>query len=388
MPATKPIYLDHQSTTPLHPDVLAAMLPYFIEKAGNPSSQGHYYGWEAAAAVKKARESIAKAINAPTESLIFTSGATEANNLVIKGIAEAYFTQGRHLVTVQTEHAAVLAPCRYLEQHGFSVTYLPVQSDGLVNLDQLTQALREDTILVSVMAANNEIGVLQPLAKISEICQAWGIFLHTDAAQALGKIPLDVAALGVDFMSLTAHKLYGPKGIGGLYIKPQAPPLKLIPQLHGGGQEGNLRSGTLPTPQIVGFAQAVTLAHQSLETESVRLSALREHLWQGLARLGCVIRNGHPTETLPGCLSVSFQGLDGAKLQTAIHHQLALSAGSACSSAKPDPSHVLIALGRTVAECRATLRFGLGRSTTETEIAQTLEILTAAIQTINQGHCY
>lgn len=382
MAAPKPIYLDHQATTPLHPDVLAAMLPYFIEKAGNPSSQGHFYGWEAAAAVKQSRETITKAINAPPESLIFTSGATEANNLVIKGIAEAYFAQGRHLVTVQTEHAAVLAPCRYLEEHGFAVTYLPVQANGLVNLDELTQALREDTILVSVMAANNEIGVLQPLAKISVICQTRGIFFHTDAAQALGKIPLDVQALGVDFMSLTAHKLYGPKGIGGLYIKPQSPAIKLTPQLHGGGQEQNLRSGTLPTPQIVGFSQAVTLAHQSLETESARLTALRERLWQGLGALGDVTRNGHPTETLPGCLSVSFRGLDGSRLQAIIQEKLALSSGSACSSAKPEPSHVLVALGRTLTESRATLRFGLGRSTTDQEIEQTLELLTKTIQVI------
>ncbi|MDS3860119.1 cysteine desulfurase family protein [Thermosynechococcaceae cyanobacterium BACA0444] len=382
MPVTKPIYLDHQATTPLDPDVLTAMWPYFIEKAGNPSSQGHLYGWEAAAAVKKARETIASAINASPESIIFTSGATEANNLVIKGIAEAYFAKGRHLVTVQTEHAAVLAPCRYLEQHGFEITYLPVQADGLVDLDQLTPALREDTILVSVMAANNEIGVLQPIEKISALCQSRGILCHTDAAQALGKIPLDVQALGVDFMSLTAHKLYGPKGIGGLYRKPQTPPLKLIPQLHGGGQEQNLRSGTLPTPQIVGFAQAVTLAHQSLDTESVRLAGLREKLWQGLEKMGDVIRNGHRTETLPGCLNVSFWGLDGAQLQTAIQGKIALSSGSACSSAKPEPSHVLVALGRTLAECRATLRFGLGRSTTEAEIEQTLEILIKAIQRI------
>ncbi|AFY62009.1 cysteine desulfurase family protein [Synechococcus sp. PCC 6312] len=384
MPVAKPIYLDHQATTPLHPEVLAAMLPYFIEKPGNPSSNGHLYGWEAAAAVKKARATIAKAINAPLESLIFTSGATEANNLVIKGIAEAYFAQGRHIVTVQTEHAAVLAPCRYLEQHGFSVTYLPVQADGFVDLNQLTEVLREDTLLVSVMAANNEIGVLQPIEKISALCRSRGILCHTDAAQALGKIPLDVQAWGVDFMSLTAHKLYGPKGIGGLYIKPQHPPLNLTPQLHGGGQEENLRSGTLPTPQIVGFAQAVTLAHQSLETESLRLTALREKLWQGLEQLGEVIPNGHPTQSLPGCLSVSFQGLDGAKLQSNLQGKLALSAGSACSSAKPEPSHVLIALGRTVAECRATLRFGLGRSTTSAEIEQTLEILTDTIQAIRR----
>ncbi len=381
----QPIYLDHQATTPLAPEVLAAMLPYFIEKPGNPASNAHGYGWEAAAAVKNARETLAQAIHAHPDEIIFTSGATEADNLAIKGIAESYISKGRHIVTLKTEHAAVLEPCRYLERYGFEVTYLDVNPDGRVNLETLQQALRPETILVSVMLANNEIGVIQPLVKISQLCHPRGILLHTDAAQALGKVPLDVQALGVDLMSLTAHKLYGPKGIGALYIRRRSPLIQVSPQLHGGGQEQGVRSGTLATPLIVGFAQAVELATSLLATEALRLAQLRERLWQGLEPLGELIRNGHPSQTLPGCLNVSWRGLDGAALIRELQPHLALSSGSACSSSHPRPSHVLLALGRSFNECRASLRFGLGRSTTADHIDYVLDIVSETVRQLRQS---
>jgi cysteine desulfurase len=261
------------------------MMPFWTEHFGNPASVTHAYGWAAEAAVKGARAAIAAAIGATPAEVIFTSGATEANNLAIKGVAEAYFAQGRHIVTVQTEHRAVLDPCRYLEGLGFEVTYLPVQPDGLVDLETLATALRPDTILVSVMAANNEIGVLQPLGEIGALCRDRGILFHTDAAQAIGKIPLDVEAMQVDLMSLTAHKVYGPKGIGALYVRRRQPRVNLAPQLHGGGQERGLRSGTLYPPQIVGFQQAVALAIAEMEPEQRQLQQLRDRLWQALADL-------------------------------------------------------------------------------------------------------
>ena len=278
----RPIYLDCNATTPIDPQVLDAMLPYFTEHFGNPASINHLYGWEAEAAIKKAREIIAQGINATPEEIIFTSGATESNNLAIKGVAEAYFNQGRHLITVKTEHNAVLDPCHYLETLGFEITYLPVKSDGLVDLAELKTAIRPDTILVSIMAANNEIGVIQPLAEIGKLCHEQGILFHTDAAQAIGKIPLDVQQMNLDLMSLTAHKIYGPKGIGALYVRRRNPRVKLAAQLHGGGHERGLRSGTLATPQIVGFSKALELALSQQKTETQRLIQFRNLLWDQL----------------------------------------------------------------------------------------------------------
>lgn len=363
----RPIYLDNQATTPVDPLVLEAMLPYFIEHPGNPSSKSHLYGWEAEAAVKHARQTLAKAINAHLEEIIFTSGASEANNLAIKGIAETYLQKGRHLVTVQTEHNAVLEPCRYLEKLGFEVTYLPVQGQGLIDLQQLETALRPDTVLVSVMAANNETGVLQPLAEISALCCRHQVLLHTDAAQALGKIPLDIQAIPVDLMSLTAHKLYGPKGIGALYLRRG---IRISPQLHGGGQEQGRRSGTLATPLIVGFGKAVELALADYEEENQRLSQLRDHLWAQLQVLEGIYLNGHLTERLPGCLNISVSGVDGTRLVRSLQPHVALSSGSACASANPKPSHVLTALGRDPQLARASLRFGIGRFNTLDQINQ------------------
>ncbi len=371
----RPIYLDCHATTPVDPVVLAAMVPFFTENFGNPASASHAYGWEAAAAVKQARAGLAAAIGAEPEEIIFTSGATEANNLAIKGVAEAYYGQGRHLVTVVTEHSAVLGPCRYLETLGFEVTYLPVGGDGLVDLATLGGALRPDTVLVSVMAANNEIGVLQPLAAIGALCRDRGILFHTDAAQALGKIPLDVNALAIDLMSLTAHKVYGPKGIGALYVRRRGHRVALAPQLHGGGQERGLRSGTLYPPQIVGFHRAVTLALGQREVEQARIGALRDRLWQGLADLPGIRRNGHPEQTLAGNLSISVAGVDGPGLLRVVGRELAVSSGSACGSANPRPSHVLTALGHSAALASASLRFGLGRFTTAAEVERAIALV-------------
>ena len=364
----QPIYLDCHATTPLDPRVLAAMMPFLTEHFGNPASVAHAYGWAAEAAVKGARAAIATAIGATPAEVVFTSGATEANNLAIKGVAEAYFAQGRHIVTVQTEHRAVLDPCRYLEGLGFEVTYLPVQSDGLVDLDALAAALRPDTILVSVMAANNEIGVLQPLGEIGALCRDRGVLFHTDAAQAIGKIPLNVDAMSIDLMSLTAHKVYGPKGIGALYVRRRQPRVNLAPQLHGGGQERGLRSGTLYPPQIVGFQKAVELAIADMEPEQMRLQQLRDRLWQALADLPGVELNGHPHQRLAGNLNLSVAGVDGQALLLGLRQVVAVSSGSACSTTTTAPSHVLKALGRSDAIAYASLRFGLGRFTTQAEI--------------------
>ncbi|HBY81100.1 MAG TPA: IscS subfamily cysteine desulfurase, partial [Cyanobacteria bacterium UBA11148] len=341
----RPIYLDNHATTPMDKRVLEAMLPYFTEHFGNPSSISHAYGWEAEAAVKQARTTLAEAINATPEEIIFTSGATEANNLAIKGVAEAYFSKGRHIITLQTEHRAVIDPCRYLESLGFEVTFLPVQPDGLINLTQLEKAIRRDTILVSIMAANNEIGVLQPLSEIGEICRQNQVLFHSDAAQAIGKIPLDVQAMKIDLMSLTAHKIYGPKGIGALYVRRRNPRVHLAPQIQGGGQERGMRSGTLYTPQIVGFAKAVELALDVQESDSQYLLQLRDYLWKELSRLPGIHLNGHPTQRLSGNLNISVEGVDGSALLLGLQPVMAVSSGSACSSATVAPSHVLLALG-------------------------------------------
>lgn len=375
----KPIYLDCHSTTPVDERVLQEMLPYFTEHFGNAASNNHQYGWESEAAVKQARETIAKAIKASPEEIIFTSGATESNNLAIKGVAEAYFQKGRHIITVQTEHNAVLDPCKYLETLGFKVTYLPVKPDGLIDLRELEAAFQDDTILVSVMAANNEIGVLQPLAEIGAICAARDVLFHTDAAQAIGKIPLDVQSMKLHLMSLTAHKVYGPKGIGALYVRRRNPRVKLAPQLHGGGHERGLRSGTLSTPQIVGFAKAVELGMAEMKSESKRLIKLRDRLWNKLSTLDGVHLNGHPTARLPGNLNISVEGVDGAALLLGLQPVVAVSSGSACTSAKIAPSHVLKALGHSESLAYASIRFGIGRFNTPEEIDRVAE---AAIATI------
>ena len=381
----RPIYLDCHATTPLDERVIEAMLPYFTEHFGNPASISHAYGWEAEAAVKKARQTLADAIHATPEEIVFTSGATEANNLAIKGVAEAYFSKGRHMITVQTEHNAVLDPCHYLQSLGFEVTFLPVQQDGLIDLAQLEKAIRPDTILVSVMAANNEIGVLQPLADMGAICRKHQVLFHTDAAQAIAKIPLDVEAMKIDLMSLTAHKVYGPKGIGALYVRRRNPRVQLSPQIHGGGHERGMRSGTLYTPQIVGFAKAVELGLAEQTTESERLTQLRQRLWQQLSQLGGIHLNGHPTQRLSGNLNISVEGVDGSALLLGLQPVVAISSGAACSSTKTAPSHVLMALGHSEQLAYASVRFGIGRFTTASEIDKVAQQAIATIQSLRQS---
>jgi cysteine desulfurase len=383
--AHRPIYLDCHATTPIDPQVLAAMLPYFTQYFGNPASVTHQYGWEAEAAVTRSRQILAEAIQATPEEIIFTSGATEANNLAIKGVAEAYFSQGRHLLTVETEHNAVLDPCRYLQSLGFEVTILPVQPDGLLDLDRLEKAIRPDTILVSVMAANNEIGVLQPLAAIGEICHRHQILFHTDAAQAIGKLPIDVEAMQIDLLSLTAHKVYGPKGIGALYVRRRNPRVQLAPQLHGSGQERGLRSGTLYPPQIVGLAEAVRLGLAERAVETERVAGLRDRLWQQIQSLPGVFLNGHPTQRLAGNLNISVADVDGQALLLGIQPIAAVSSGSACTAAKIEPSHVLQALGRSPELAFASIRFGIGRFNTTEEIDRVAEAVIETVRSLRQA---
>jgi len=381
----RPIYLDCHATTPVDPQVLEAMLPYFTEHFGNPSSVSHAYGWEAEAGVKQAREIIAAGIQASPEEIIFTSGATEANNLAIKGVAEAYFSQGQHIITVATEHRAVLDPCQYLESLGFEGTFLPVGEDGLIDLAALKETIRKDTILVSVMAANNEIGVLQPLAEIGQICREKEVLFHTDAAQAIGKIPLDVEAMNIDLMSLTAHKVYGPKGIGALYVHRRQPKVRLASQIQGGGQERNFRSGTLYPPQIVGFGKAVELGLAEMEAEGERQAKLRDRAWQELSQLEGVYLNGHPTQRLPGNLNISIAGVDGTALILGLQPVIAVSSGSACSSQSTAPSHVITALGRNKSLANASIRFGLGRFTTSEDMDRAIAHTISTIESLRQA---
>ncbi|MDJ0902548.1 MAG: aminotransferase class V-fold PLP-dependent enzyme [Xenococcus sp. MO_188.B8] len=381
----RPIYLDCHATTSVDKRVLEAMLPYFSERFGNPSSTTHLYGWEAESAVKQARITIAEAINATPEEIIFTSGATEANNLAIKGVAEAYFSQGKHIITVATEHRAVLDPCKYLQTLGFTITYLPVQPDGLIDLEQLRAAIRPETILVSVMAANNEIGVIQPLAQIGQICRERGVLFHSDAAQAIAKIPLDVEQMNIDLMSLTAHKVYGPKGTGALYVRRRNPRVTIASQIQGGGQERNIRSGTLYTPQIVGFGKAIELGLDLMASEQEYLLQLREKLWSLLNQLPGIELNGHPTQKLAGNLNVSIERVDGTALMLGLQPTVALSSGSACSAASTKPSHVLTALGREEKLAHASIRFGIGRFNTIAEIETVGKTVVSVITSLRQA---
>jgi cysteine desulfurase len=365
MTSRRPIYLDHHATTPVDPRVLEAMLPYYREEYGNPASVSHAYGWTAAAAVDDARERIAGLLGARTSSIVFTSGATEANNLAIQGVARARRSRRDHLVSVATEHPAVLDVCRALADEGFDFSLVPVASDGLTEVPEIAAALTHRTALVSVMTANNEIGVLQPVREIAAVCAERDVVFHTDAAQAAGKIRLAVDELGVDLLSISAHKFYGPKGIGALYVRPRT---RLVPLVHGGGHERGLRSGTLPVALIVGMARALEIACEQIEAEAVRLLALRERLFAQLARdLEHVRLNGHPSRRLPGNLNVSFRGVDGDRLLLALT-DVAVSSGSACSTAKPEPSHVLLALGLSKTEAGSSIRIGLGRGTTQEQV--------------------
>ncbi|MFC5301357.1 IscS subfamily cysteine desulfurase [Azospira restricta] len=368
-----PIYLDYSATTPVDPRVAEKMIPYLVEKFGNPASRSHSFGWEADAAVEAAREQVAQLVNADPKEIVWTSGATESNNLAIKGAANFYAGKGKHIITVKTEHKAVLDPCRELERQGFEVTYLDVQDNGLVDLDAFKAAIRPDTILVSVMFVNNEIGVIQPIAEIGEICREKGIIFHVDAAQATGKVAIDLNTLKVDLMSFSAHKTYGPKGIGALYVR-RKPRVRLEAQMHGGGHERGFRSGTLATHQIVGMGEAFRIAREEMAEENARIQKLRDKLWKGLSDIEAVYINGDLEQRVPHNLNVSFAYVEGESMIMAIK-DLAVSSGSACTSASLEPSYVLRALGRDDELAHSSIRFTIGRFNTEEEIDYAIKLL-------------
>lgn len=379
---TLPIYLDYSATTPVDPRVADKMIPYLTEKFGNPASRSHQYGWETEDAVETAREYVAQLVNCDAKEIIWTSGATESDNLAIKGAAQFYKSRGKHIVTVKTEHKAVLDTCRELERQGFEVTYLPVQPNGLIHIDDLTSSLRTDTILVSVMYVNNEIGVIQDIEHIGRLCREKGIIFHVDAAQATGKLTIDLKKLNVDLMSFSAHKTYGPKGIGALYVR-RKPRVRLEAQIHGGGHERGFRSGTLATHQIVGMGEAFRLAHQEMADESSRIRILRDRLWNGIRDMEEVYINGDIAARVPHNLNVSFNFVEGESLIMAVK-ELAVSSGSACTSASLEPSYVLRALGRNDELAHSSIRFTLGRFTTEQQIDFTIQLLRKKISKLRE----
>lgn len=368
-----PIYLDYSATTPVDPRVVEAMLPYLNEKFGNPASRSHQYGWDAESAVENARAEVAALVNADPKEIVWTSGATEANNLAIKGAANFYQGKGKHLITLKTEHKAVLDTMRELERQGFEVTYLDVLPNGLVDLAALEAALRPDTILVSIMAVNNEIGVIQPIAEIGEQLRSRGILFHVDAAQATGKIDIDLSTLKVDLMSFSAHKTYGPKGIGALYVR-RKPRVRLEAQMHGGGHERGMRSGTLPTFLIVGMGEAFRLARLEMHDEIQRITALRDRLLKGLSDMPEIYVNGDLEHRVPHNLNMSFAYVEGESMIMAVK-DIAVSSGSACTSASLEPSYVLRALGLNDELAHSSIRFSIGRFTTEEEVDYTIDLL-------------
>ncbi len=368
-----PIYLDYSATTPVDPRVAAKMIPWLTEHFGNPASRSHAYGWEAEKAVEDAREQVAALVNADAKEIIWTSGATESNNLAIKGAAHFYQGKGKHLITVKTEHKAVLDTVRELEREGFEATYLDVQENGLIDLEVLKAAIRPDTIVVSVMFVNNEVGVVQPIAEIGEICREKGIVFHVDAAQATGKVDIDLDRLKVDLMSFCAHKTYGPKGIGALYVR-RKPRVRLEAQMHGGGHERGLRSGTLATHQIVGMGESFRIAREEMAEENARVGKLRDRLLAGLTDLEATFVNGDLAQRVPHNLNISFAYVEGESLIMAVK-DIAVSSGSACTSASLEPSYVLRALGRNDELAHSSIRFTIGRFTTEEEIDYTIKLL-------------
>jgi cysteine desulfurase len=372
-----PIYLDYSATTPVDPRVAQKMIPFLTEQFGNPASRSHAFGWEAEKAVEDARAHVATLLNADPKEIIWTSGATEGNNLAIKGAANFYKGKGKHIVTMKTEHKAVLDTVRELERQGFEATYLDPEQDGLLDLEKLKAAIRPDTVLVSVMMVNNEIGVIQPIAEIGEICRSKGIIFHCDAVQAAGKIPIDLQKLKVDLLTVTAHKVYGPKGIGALYVR-RKPRVRIEPQIHGGGHERGLRSGTLPTHQIVGMGEAFRIAKLEMAAESERIRSLRDRLLAGFKDMEEVYVNGDMERRIPGNLNVSFNFVEGESLIMGIK-DVAVSSGSACTSASLEPSYVLRALGRSDELAHSSIRFTIGRFTTEEEIDYAVKLLRAKI---------
>ena len=372
-----PIYLDYSATTPVDPRVAEAMIPYLTEKFGNPASRSHSYGWVADEAVERAREQVAALVNADPKEIVWTSGATESNNLALKGAAHFYSGKGKHIITMMTEHKAVLDTARELERQGFSATYLAPEANGLLDLEKLKAALRPDTTLVSVMLVNNEIGVVQDIAAIGEICRDKGILFHVDAAQATGKVAIDLQRLKVDLMSFSAHKTYGPKGIGALYVR-RKPRVRIEAQMHGGGHERGMRSGTLPTHQIVGMGDAFRLAQEEMASETGRIRMLRDRLWHGLSSMEEVHLNGDLEQRVPHNLNVSFNFVEGESLIMAVK-DIAVSSGSACTSASLEPSYVLRALGRSDELAHSSIRFSIGRFTTLEEVDYAVELLKGKI---------
>jgi cysteine desulfurase len=368
-----PIYMDYSATTPIDPRVADKMIPYLREQFGNPASRSHMYGWAAEKAVEDAREQVALLVGADPREIIWTSGATESNNLALKGAAHFYKTKGKHIITVKTEHKAVLDTVRELEREGFEATYLQPQDNGLITVEQLAEAIRPDTILVSVMLVNNEIGVIQPIAEIGELCRSKGIIFHSDAAQATGKVKIDLENTKVDLMSFSAHKTYGPKGIGALYVR-RKPRVRIEAQMHGGGHERGLRSGTLATHQIVGMGEAFRIAREEMDSELSRIQALRDRLAKGLMEMEEVYINGDMAHRVPHNLNVSFNYVEGESLIMAIK-DLAVSSGSACTSASLEPSYVLRALGRSDELAHSSIRFTIGRFTTEEEVDFTIKLI-------------
>jgi cysteine desulfurase len=378
----KPIYLDYSATTPVDPRVAAKMIPYLTEQFGNPASRSHSFGWETEKAVEEARAEVAKLVNCDPKEIVWTSGATESINLALKGAAHFYKGKGKHLVSVKTEHKATLDSLRELERDGFEVTYLDVQDDGLVDLGQLEAALRPDTIVVSVMYVNNEIGVIQDIPAIGELCRGRGIIFHVDAAQATGKIPVDLGALKVDLMSFSAHKTYGPKGVGALFVR-RKPRVRIEAQMHGGGHERGMRSGTLPTHQIVGMGEAFRLARLEMAADNERIRMLRDRLLKGLSEIEEIYVNGDMEHRVPHNLNVSFNYVEGESLIMAIK-DVAVSSGSACTSASLEPSYVLRALGRSDELAHSSIRFTVGRFTTEEEIDYTVGLLKQKISKLRE----
>lgn len=377
-----PIYMDYSATTPIDPRVADKMIPYLREQFGNPASRSHMYGWSAEKAVEEARAQVAALVNADPREIIWTSGATEGNNLALKGAAQFYKTKGKHIITVKTEHKAVLDTVRELERQGFDATYLQPQENGLITIDQLKEAIRPDTILVSIMLVNNEIGVIQPIDEIGELCRAKGIIFHCDAAQATGKVEIDLEKSKVDLMTFTAHKTYGPKGIGALYVR-RKPRVRIEAQMHGGGHERGLRSGTLPTHQIVGMGEAFRIAKEEMAEETVRIKALRDRLAKGLQEIEEVYINGDMEHRVPHNLNASFNFVEGESLIMAIK-DIAVSSGSACTSASLEPSYVLRALGRSDELAHSSIRFTIGRFTTEEEIDFTIELMKSKVAKLRE----
>ncbi len=368
-----PIYLDNNATTPCDPRVVERMLPFFSQHFGNAASRNHSFGWQAEEAVEYAREQVAALVGAEPKEIVFTSGATEADNLAIKGVVDVYSAKGRHIITAVTEHKAVLDTCHRLEKMGAEITYLPVKADGLIDLDELQAAIKPGTILIAIMYANNEIGTIQPVKEISAIARKHGILFFTDGVQAVGKIPVDVNKDGIDLMALSAHKMYGPKGVGALYIRRKNPRVKITAQLDGGGHERGMRSGTLNVPGIVGFGKAAELAMKEMEQEAARLQLLRDKLEGALLQLDATSVNGSSLHRLPHVSNISFGHVEGQSLLLAINKSVAVSSGSACTSASIEPSYVLKALGLSDEMANSSLRFGLGRFTNEEEIGYAIE---------------